>query len=376
MGITRRSAYSLRMYNPINIAIKPLPRARTSLIDRERNRRAMDDLLALLRTGQSYAMTGAGVSAWAGYRTWKQFIDRLAAAVTARRGAEVNTEVIVSHHPDLLFCAQALGRELSHEAFAEFIRQEFGPNGQPGHDLLFRLTQMPFRHILTLNFERSMEEAHTAVAVPRGTITCSHRPAIVAFLDSMDSPSYPRQIVHLHGIYTDPVDTIALTENGYRQLYRDNRLFQHFLWLLAATKRIVFLGFGFEDTDFLNAMRDVARDMHRDSVQRIPENWTGHFAVLPIARAQDDGPIRQNLNERYFVEPIFYELIEDGGNPYTGFPALINGIAHELVLPAPSVIRVTEPIAPEPRVEPDDFQRAADLADQLLGRIDPGGDHV
>src|SRR5882757_5072748 len=97
------------------------------LIDADRNRRAMDQLLALLRTGQPYAMTGSGVSVWAGYRTWRQVIDRLAAAVAQRRGNEVNTDAIVRNHQDLLFCAQFLGREISSDDFAEFIRQEFGP---------------------------------------------------------------------------------------------------------------------------------------------------------------------------------------------------------------------------------------------------------
>lgn len=128
----------------------------------------------------------------------------------------------------------------------------------------------------------------------------------------MDLVTYPRQIVHVHGIYTDPNEAIALTESGYRKLYRDNRLFQQFLWLLAATKRIVFLGFGFEDTDFLNAMRDAARDVHA--------NGTRHFAIIPVRPAEDDAPIRHRLNERYLVEPVFYELLEDGGNPFVRFP--------------------------------------------------------
>jgi hypothetical protein len=338
------------------------------LIDPARNRRALEQLLALLRTGQPYAMTGAGVSVWAGYRTWTQFIDRLAAAVTERRGAEVDAQLIVRNHQDLLFCAQVLGRELSPEEFAEFIRQEFGPNGTRPHDLLYRLAQMPFKHVLTLNFERSIEEAHVTVELRCGTVSCCVRAEISRFLASMDSPELPRQIVHLHGIYTDPTQTIALTENGYRHLYHDNHLFRHFLWLLAATKRIVFFGFGFGDTDFLNAMRDAARDVH--------ENGNRHFAVVPIGRAEDDAPIRQRLNERYLVEPIFYELMEGGDDPHAGFPALINGIAHELALPVLPAVEIAGPAVAPAIAEPADMQRAADLAEQLLGRIDPGGNNV
>jgi hypothetical protein len=338
------------------------------LIDADRNRHAMEQLLALLRTGQPYAMTGSGVSVWAGYRTWRQVIDRLATAVRQRRGAEVNTEMIIRNHEDLLFCAQVLGRELTPEDFREFVRQEFGPNGRPLHDVLYRLAQMPFRHVLTLNFEESLEKAHAAVELRCGTVSCCNRTETSRFLASIDWPDYPRQVVHLHGVYTDPTETIALTENGYRHLYRDNRLFQQFLWLLAATKRIVFLGFGFEDTDFLNAMRDAARDVH--------ENGNRHFAVIGIGQEEDDGPFRQRLNERFLVEPIFYELTEEGVDRYAGFPELINGIAHELALPVLPSAEIAAPPAAEPAAEPGDLQRAAELAEELLGRIDPRGSDV
>src|SRR5258708_3237374 len=202
------------MYNLSNIVKKHFVETGIPLIDPARNRRALEQLLALLRTGQPYAMTGAGVSVWAGYRTWTQFIDRLAAAVTERRGAEVDAQLIVRNHQDLLFCAQVLGRELSPEEFAESIRQEFGPNGTRPHDLLYRLAQMPFKHVLTLNFERSIEEAHVTVELRCGTVSCCVRAEISRFLASMDSPELPRQIVHLHEIYTDPQQTIALTANA------------------------------------------------------------------------------------------------------------------------------------------------------------------
>ena len=59
--MTQTHPHIPRMYNSINILAKYLPRPRNSLIDAERNRRALDQLLALLRTGQSYAMTGVSV---------------------------------------------------------------------------------------------------------------------------------------------------------------------------------------------------------------------------------------------------------------------------------------------------------------------------
>jgi hypothetical protein len=352
--------------------------SRIPLIDAARNHRAMEQLVARLRTGQLYAMTGSGVSVSVGYRTWNDVIARLALVVTDRRGTGVDVEHIVRTHQDPLLCARALSSKLSPEDFATFIRQEFGPNGKPTSDLLFRLAQMPFKHILTLNFEQSMEDAHAAMKLTYGTVSCSTRAAISGFLDSMDSPDYPRQIVHLHGLYSDPTETIVLTEDGYRRLYRDSPLFEHLLWLLAATKRIVFLGFGFKDSDFLTAMSNAARDMGRDAQREIEVgNWTGHFAILPIKATDDDVPMRQDHNERYFVEPIFYQLVEEADDPHARFLPLINGISHELGLPPRPAIAIAEPaVAGEPIVDPGDAQRADELAEQFLERTDPGANNA
>ena len=338
-------------------------------IDNERNRRALDQLLQVLRTGQSFAVTGAGVSAWAGYGTWAEIIRRLAGEVAERRRGEVDPEAIIHNHQDLLICAQHLGRELAPSDFGDFIQREFGPNGLAPHEVLFRIAGMPFRHFITLNFDRSVEETHGTVGLPCGTISGCNRRSIASFLREMDCTDYFRQVVHVHGTFLDPPDAIALTEHGYTLLYRDNQLFRQFLWLLAASKRLVFLGFGFEDSDFLNSLRDAARDVR--------DNGLCHFAIVPIQADADDAPIRYQLNERYLIEPIFYELLGDGRNPYDGFVGLINGISGALGIPERHQEEAPRaPIREGPPAAPEDVHRAAELGNALLDRIDPGGDDV
>jgi len=68
--------------------------------------------------------------------------------------------------------------------------------------------------------------------------------------------------------------------------------------------------------------------------------------------------------------------VDAGDDPHAGFPALINGIAHELALPVLPAAELAEPAEVETIAEPADLRRAADLAEQLLGRIDPGGNNV
>jgi hypothetical protein len=76
------------------------------------------------------------------------------------------------------------------------------------------------------------------------------------FLRDMDDPAYPKHAVHLHGKYDDPIEKIVLTETGYMELYRNNALFKNFVWTMAATKHLLFLGCHCSATS-ANAAADV-----------------------------------------------------------------------------------------------------------------------
>jgi hypothetical protein len=153
----------------------------------DENNRARERLITHLRSGRLIGCTGAGVSVWAGYRSWKGVIDRLAAEVELRRNGEVNTQrVIENHGADLLLCARRLGGDLGEPAFADFIRVEFGPTGAPLHDVLLRIAAFPLRHTLTLNFDLSYEAAHLRIGSVCQTVTSCDRTAMARFLREMD----------------------------------------------------------------------------------------------------------------------------------------------------------------------------------------------
>jgi len=338
----------------------------------DENNRARDRLIAQLRTGRLIGCTGAGVSIWAGYRSWRGVIDRLAAEVELRRNGEVNAQLIVQNHGgDLLFCAQQLGSELDEQVFAEFIRTEFGATGAGVHEVLLRIAAFPLRHALTLNFDTSYEAAHLRIGSACRTITACDRLALARFLRDMDDPGYPKHAVHVHGKFDDPVQQIALTETGYTALYRGNALFQNFVWSMAA-KRLFFLGFGFTDTDFTNILRDCARDVRG--------NGLIHFALVGVRPEDNDNEIRTRLNNRFLLDPIFYNIIigQDRRESHHEFVAVINGIS--VALDGPERLNLEgHPIVVAGQavpINPEDEQRAEELNQRLLGRIDPGGRSV
>jgi hypothetical protein len=337
-------------------------------INAERNDRARNRLLEALRSGNSLALVGAGVSMWAGYGSWGQVIQHLAAAVHAAR-PELDTQQIINNNPNPLHCAKHLGAYLG-PRFAEFIQTEFGPNGKKPDQLLFRLCLLPFKHFLTLNFDYSMEQIHATLGRAYHTVTTRNLRDLITFMRSHDGVDPARCVLHLHGTFADPPEYIALTNDGYARLYPDGTLFRKFVWWLTTSKCLVFLGFGFTDSDFLNAMRQAAWDL-KDEAEPL------HFAIRGIRPNENDDAIRNDLNDSYKIAPIFYELAADPQNRHAGFATLIEGVAAELELPlvVPATVAVeNEPPAAAP--EPDDLRRAERLAEELVQKLDPGGDDV
>jgi len=337
-------------------------------INAERNDRARNRLVEALHRGNSLALVGAGVSIWAGYGSWGQVIQHLAAAVHAVR-PELDTQQIIDNNPNPLHCAKYLGAYLG-PRFAEFIQTEFGPNGKKPDQLLFRLCSLPFKHFLSLNFDYSLEQIHGALNRTYHTVTTRNLPDLIKFMCSHDGIDSARCVLHLHGTFADPPEYIALTNDGYARLYPDGTLFRKFVWWLTTSKCLVFLGFGFTDSDFLHAIRQAAWDLK-------DEQDPMHFAIRGIQPQENDEAIRNDLNDSYKIDPVFYELAKDPQNRHAGFATLIEGIATELELPlvVPPPVSVDE-VPPAAAPELDDLRRAERLAEELVQKLDPGGDDV
>jgi hypothetical protein len=144
-------------------------------IDPARNLDARQRLVAALRTQRTLGVTGAGVSAYAGYGTWWGVLHRLAEEVERQsRGAVPDADVVINANPDPLHCARELGRLLGDARFQRFIQVEFQPRTTTPHDVLYRIANLPFAHFLTFNFDTSNERVHEAVGRPCASVTTAN----------------------------------------------------------------------------------------------------------------------------------------------------------------------------------------------------------
>lgn len=309
-------------------------------------------------------MTGAGLSAWAGYPIWSGALRRLAALVTEITNDQRIGADIIAQNTDMLFCAQKLGQIIGDEEFSNFLLREFGPVGRPSPLVLRQFASLPLRHIATLNFDMSCEEAHTAIQAPFQSQSSGSDEHFVDFFRQMDIDGFQKTIFHLHGQFNDALDKIALTEIGYQRLYVHSPLFLRQLENLMISKSMLFVGFGFTDSDVVTRLREMARLVR---VQLHNQQVHYHFAIIGLTGQDDDRAVRQNMSDRYLIDAVFYN-VGDGENPHIEF----SGLIQELSEACGGVIPAVLPIEPAGAglVDPRDVQRMRNLNAGFIRRVE------
>jgi hypothetical protein len=158
-------------------------RSTSFIVDTPRNREAYDKLIDLIGAGTALGFIGAGVTADLQYPTWKELVAYLADQVRQLRGNEINADglsltvdaVMGLPDADLLAKAQIFKQSLGDKYF-EIMGQIFGPKEirlKPISDLV----SFPFKHLLTSNYDPSLEDHH--VIEKRPPWICLHQETAV-----------------------------------------------------------------------------------------------------------------------------------------------------------------------------------------------------
>ena len=229
-------------------------------VDHGTNDVAKDGLRELLRSRRAVALVGAGVSSWAGYPVWRQLIDRLATfACEYNPDPHAQQEIRAiagASQDDLLAVAKDLSAFLQPRHFKTFLNRVLGPENCRMHEVIRQICALPFGDILNLNLDPSLEYAHVSLDRICRNYSGVAAGELAAFLKSGDEPGHARHLIYLHGRYSDALDDIALTEDGYNLVYKQGS-FVILMTAIAATRRVVFLGFGFEDKRLLAAFEST-----------------------------------------------------------------------------------------------------------------------
>lgn len=308
-------------------------------------------MVEVIRSKLSLAFAGAGVPTPLGYPSWPALITRLAEetrtaiggeGISDASGGELSIAEALSI-PDGLVAAAIFRHNLG-QRYADIMRETFGPReGVVGsiHDLV----GLPFTHILTSNYDPSLELAFTQSQLPFCSLCLCDDAAAGDFLRRLRERIEPRCVLHLHGVWDRP-QTIILTENDYAQLY-DRATITTFWSAVTTLHSCVFFGFSFLDNDLVGQFWNRARRQMRD---------LNHYAVVRIEKSESEAAARTFHKEKYGIEPVFFDKLDDR---FTGYDDLLRKVVADVHPtpvrtfdePAEGVVEVrpvASPIAPEP----------------------------
>ena len=264
--------------------------------------------------------------------------------------------------------------------YYDLLYEEFKPKSLSVDDFHQRLVSLPWRGILTTNYDIVLEAALGAIKplyASDNSLVIDDQSAgrVHEFLMAMNNDKQiPKRIAHLHGKF-DPVNSIILDDVDYRQAYGievvketpelkynlkisdlkfyggnpaqiDSKwtLHRKLLWSVLATRRVVFVGFGLDDPYFEKMLETVSKDLWR---------WDKpiHFAIMSISpdSVQYSKDKANRLKREYGIETVFYENLD---GKHLSLDHFIADIAQECNIEIPSTIMI--------QYQSDDTDRSED----------------
>ena len=296
------------------------------LLPDEANRQAFLALVQALRERRALVLVGAGSSCRLGYPLWSGLASSLEAEILRLHPEKKPRIESLARAKDPMFRISKLKAELGMDAFIPWVRATFGPKTKAFDSFHEELVALPFRHVLTTNYDPVLDETHNSlwksgkselVQAAAQVVDWSNLDDVRELFESLHDANYSRRYVHLHGRY-NAHKTVILTNDEYQARYRDDARNPRLLEGLFSNFRIVTVGFSFADVELLRIFEDLKR--------ALGSGRPLHFGLLALGDPSDprDAAVeREQLREQYGIEPLFYPWTADHGELATLVHALL-----------------------------------------------------
>ena len=345
-----------------------------TLEEENENNERKHELIELVRSGEAILIVGAGSSRRVGYPGWTGLLTELENLANEYGvGVELDKEKCEVDSLEYLKYAEDVKSYICNqtgnlEEYYALLEDLFSPKDPPCTDFHRRLVLLPFRGILTTNYDLVLEaalgEIEQASAYDNSLIIDrSSAGRVHEFLMAMNKDKRTtRRIAHLHGKF-DSADRIILSVKDYERAYgldltdeenhreNESKLRFKLLWAVLATRRVVFIGFSMDDPYFNKMLEIVSADLRR---------WrkSVHFAIMSISPNNDKGSKdsvkdskdkAERLKNRYGVDTVFYE---DSDGSHLHLNHIVTEIAEKCGVEVQSTII--------PQEQPDNNDRSVD----------------
>ena len=333
--------------------------------ERDENEGRKRELIELVASGEAVLLVGAGSSKRVGYPDWRGLLKDL---------EDLTNEFSDGFEPDKrmrekfplkyaeeikLHVCQSGGLKKYHTLLRRLL--ELGPDLEypPFEKLHKTLVSLPFRGILTTNYDIVLEAALADITQPPVGFNSlivheDYEIEVNRFIRSVSDQSRPQRIAHLHGRYDLP-KSIILTSKDYEKAYgfvvpeetlelknsqgisrlnlfdadSDQKnsqltLHQRLLSVILTTRRLVFVGFSMDDPYFKKMLETVSMEM--------AESWTStHFVIMGIS-CKDAHVLKAKAKKHkrdYGVDTVFYKVCYGSANPHQGLDCILDEIGKE-----------------------------------------------
>jgi hypothetical protein len=326
------------------------------ILDSRDNIAAHSRLADVLRSGNLLGFVGAGVTRSLGYPSWAELVRRLASEVrricgesVQSNGLVIRVKDVLENFNDPLVQAQIFKENLGPRYF-EVMREVFSPQGSQSKSV-GDLVSLPFRHLLTSNYDVGLERHHLVGTIPPSI--CLYHAATPEFISHFLDSKYSRRIVHVHGRYDEP-EKLILTQQDY-DAYETVRIFARFWEVMTSAATLAFFGFSFTDLELLYGFTATTRVLKAAG----GNHEIRHFAVLGLTDESLEAAKRITFRMKYGIEPVCYL---QQGDDFSGYDEILGSLRTQAAAVPPAVgTRITpESLSavasslPLPEAAPDD----------------------
>lgn len=273
------------------------------------------DVIDLVNSGDLWMFVGSGVAIDSGLPSWGELTVRIVERLDDDKASVFGSDKVAQRSLSqadwpLVFqrLEQIAGRAWLEENLAIQLKEpgSIGP-------ILSNVARWPVRGFVTSNYDGLIESALLACQ-RRGWVSVGN-----AGLESQKVTRDADQVVwHVHGMLglESSRSKLILTSSDYDETYADSGAIDRQLGGLLRQRRILILGFGFEDPDLMRLLAVVGRatDPSRPAVAFI--------GAEPDVDTEAEAEV---LMAKYNVDPVFYRK---QGSDHSQLPRLLELYGH------------------------------------------------
>ena len=226
-----------------------------------------EHLIGAVARGRCVAFAGAGVSIPSGLPGWKELVSSLVEEIRRIDPTKAREFSEQLKSGQLTQAAQYAKVELGERAYFDVLLRLYRTPAKPNvnHELL---SQIPFRGLITTNFDKLIE---TACTLNSGVMPILFTPLSTSALASVLFSDRPF-IFKFHGDI-DHSESIILTRQDYDRVIFSSPHVKTFLHSVFSQNTVLFIGYSLSDPDF---------DLLLTELSMIFEGATPpHYALLP-----------------------------------------------------------------------------------------------